>query len=130
VRTWFGLATVVLSDPWSSSPLPLVVVDAERDVPGASITTFSDTARWALTTITTVGPGDQSRVTSEATWWRRVDDRRHRRIQRGARFAPCACSWPGRAAGAAAAIGALADASSRVPRSSGESFTDGSGRVG
>jgi voltage-gated potassium channel len=43
----------------------LGVFEAERDAPDASITTFGDALWWVLTTITTVGYGDLSPVTTE-----------------------------------------------------------------
>ena len=43
----------------------LAVYDAERGAPGASITSYGDAIWWALTTITTVGYGDEYPVTDE-----------------------------------------------------------------
>jgi voltage-gated potassium channel len=42
----------------------LAVLDAERDSPDASITTFPDALWWTMTTISTVGYGDRSRCRS------------------------------------------------------------------
>jgi voltage-gated potassium channel len=44
--------------------LALATLDAERDAPGANITTFGDAIWWALVTIATVGYGDTYPVTS------------------------------------------------------------------
>jgi voltage-gated potassium channel len=41
----------------------LSMLDAERDAPGAHITTFADALWWAATTVTTVGYGDTFPVT-------------------------------------------------------------------
>jgi len=43
----------------------VAALDAERDAPGATITTFGDALWWASTTVTTVGYGDLHPVTLE-----------------------------------------------------------------
>jgi voltage-gated potassium channel len=43
----------------------LAVLDAERDAPDASITTFGEALWWTITTISTVGYGDRYPVTTE-----------------------------------------------------------------
>jgi voltage-gated potassium channel len=43
----------------------LAVLDAERDAPGANITSFGDAVWWACTTVTTIGYGDRYPVSVE-----------------------------------------------------------------
>ena len=43
----------------------LSILDAERDAPGATISSFGDAVWWAWATVTTVGYGDRYPVTTE-----------------------------------------------------------------
>jgi voltage-gated potassium channel len=43
----------------------IAILDAERNAPGANITSYGDALWWACTTVTTVGYGDRYPVTTE-----------------------------------------------------------------
>jgi voltage-gated potassium channel len=60
IAIYVGCATVLLV--FTSS---LAVLDAERGHPGATINSFGNALWWAITTVTTVGYGDQHPVTTE-----------------------------------------------------------------
>ena len=60
IAIYVGCATVLLV--FTSA---LAALDAERGHPGATIDSFGDAMWWAITTITTVGYGDQHPVTTE-----------------------------------------------------------------
>jgi voltage-gated potassium channel len=60
IAVYVGCATVLLL--FTSS---LAVLDAERGHRGATIETFGDALWWSITTITTVGYGDERPVTTE-----------------------------------------------------------------
>ena len=48
----------------------LAILEAERGQPHSEINTFGDALWWAMTTVTTVGYGDLSPVTSTGRWSR------------------------------------------------------------
>lgn len=59
------VATYVVGTALASCALgSLAVLDAERGVPDANITTFGDALWWSTTTVTTVGYGDRYPVTT------------------------------------------------------------------
>lgn len=60
IAIYVGTATVLLV--FASS---LAVLDAERGKAGATINSFGDALWWSITTITTVGYGDERPVTTE-----------------------------------------------------------------
>jgi len=63
VRAQFVLLALGYACAWVFF-LALATLEAERDVEGASITTFGDSIWWALVTIATVGYGDTYPVTA------------------------------------------------------------------
>ena len=49
--------------------ISLATLQAERNAPGANITTFGDSIWWAIVTVATVGYGDQYPVTTEGRFY-------------------------------------------------------------
>ena len=49
--------------------ISLATLNAERDAPGANITTFGDSIWWAIVTVATVGYGDEYPVTAEGRFY-------------------------------------------------------------
>lgn len=63
VRAQFIILALAYATAWVFF-LALATLEAERDAPGANITTFGDAIWWALVTIATVGYGDTYPVTA------------------------------------------------------------------
>jgi voltage-gated potassium channel len=63
VRAQFIILALAYASAWVFF-LALATLEAERDAPGANITTFGDAIWWALVTIATVGYGDTYPVTA------------------------------------------------------------------